>query len=79
MRNIKDISKNDFEVIFHAPRSLLFHSNEPWIKRDNGTFDVTMGAYNGAEICEVMGIFMLSLLSKKFISNNIVYIVMTDC
>ena len=40
-----DINKNDFEVIFHARKSLLFHSNQLWIKRDSDTFDVTMGAY----------------------------------
>ena len=30
-----------------------------------------MGAYDGAEIYELVGIFMLSLLSKKFSFNNI--------
>ena len=30
-----------------------------------------MEAYDGAEICELVGIFMLSLLSKKYSSNNI--------
>ena len=30
-----------------------------------------MGAYDGAEICELVGIFMLSLLSKKYSSSNI--------
>ena len=54
-----DINKNDFEVIFHARKSLLFHSNQPWIKRDSDTFEVTMGAYDGTEICELVGIFML--------------------
>ena len=66
-----DINENDFEGKFHARKSLLFHSNQPWIKRDSDTFGVTMGAYDGAEICELVGIFMLSLLSKKFSSNNI--------
>ena len=66
-----DINKNDFEVIFHARKSLLFHSNQPWIKKDSATFDITMGADDGAEMCELVGIFMLSLLSKKDSSNNI--------
>ena len=35
-----DINKNDFEVIFHARKFLLFHSNKPWIKKDSDTFDV---------------------------------------
>ena len=32
---------------------------------------VTMGAYDGAEICELIGIFMLSLLGTKYGSKNI--------
>ena len=66
-----DINNNDFEVIFHVRKSLLFDSNQPWIKRDSDTFDVTMGAYDGVEICELMEIFTLLLLSKKYSSNNI--------
>ena len=49
------------------------------LKRDSDTFDVTMGAHDGAEICELVEIFMLSLLSKKCSSNNKGYIVMADC
>ena len=66
-----DINRNDFEVIFHARKSLLFHPNQSWIKRDSHTFDVTMGLYGGPEICELVGIFMLSVLSKKYSSNDI--------
>ena len=61
------INKKNFEITFHAGKSLLFYSNQPWIKKDSDTFDVTMGAYDGAEISELAGIFMLSLLSKKIV------------
>ena len=71
LRKNADINKKDFEVIFHARKSVLFHFNQSWIKRDSDTFDVTLGAYDGTEICELVGIFMLSLLSKKYSSNNI--------
>ena len=37
-----------------------------------------MEAYDGTEICELVGIFTLSLFSKKYYSNDIDYIVMTD-
>ena len=30
-----------------------------------------LGAYDDAEICELVGIFMISLSSKKYSSNNI--------
>ena len=35
-----------------------------WMKKD-GSFDVTMGAYDGAEVCELVGIFLLDKISKK--------------
>ena len=59
-------------MIFHCRRSLLFHDNEPWIKKDsNGDFDVTMGSYDGAEMCELAGLFMLNELPKNFDKDNI--------
>ena len=34
-----------------------------WIKKNNSEFDVTMGSYDGAEICELVGLFLLHELS----------------
>ena len=56
------ISSHEIEVIKHTKKTLLFHMNEPWIKK-SGTFDVTMGSYDGAETCELIGLFMLSKLN----------------
>ena len=64
------INKNDFEAMFYARKSLLFHYNQPQIKRDSDTFGVTIIAYDGPEIFELV-VFMLSLLSKKYSSNNV--------
>ena len=67
-----NICRKDIEVIFHCRRSLLFHNNEPWIKKDNnGDFDVTMRSYDGPEVFELAGLFMLNMLSKKFDKDNI--------
>ena len=67
-----NISRKDIEVIFHCCRSSLFHNNESWIKKDsNEDFSVTMGIYNGAEVFELAGLFMLNELSKKFYKDNI--------
>ena len=49
---------------------MLFLCNQTWVKRDSDTFDVTMGAYDDAKICELVRILILSLLSRKFSSNN---------
>ena len=48
----------------HARKSLLYKDGEPWIKKNTGLFDVTMGAYDGAEVCELVGMFILSQLSN---------------
>ena len=65
------IKKIDLDTIRHARKSLLYKQGEAWMKKDGGIFDVTMGAYDGAEICELVGIFLLSKLSTKCDKENI--------
>ena len=65
------VTKNDLDVIMHARKSLLFNEDHVWIKKKGGLFDVTMGAYDGAEICELVGTYMLSLVTEKIDKKNI--------
>ena len=47
-----------------ARKTLLFHDGIPWVKRsDNEDFDVPMGSYDGPEVCELVGAFLLNNLS----------------
>ena len=62
---IVNISPMEREIIMHARRSLLFHGGATWIKKDGSDFDVTMGSYDGAEVCELVGLYMLHLLSQR--------------
>ena len=48
--------------VIHAKSSILIHNHQPWQKKGNTTFDVTMGSYDGAEKCELVGNFLLSQL-----------------
>ena len=41
-----------------------------WMKKD-GLFNVTMGAYDEAEVCELVGIFSLDKISVKYEKNSI--------
>ena len=59
------ISENDKAIIFHARKSLLFNGQQVWIKKERGLFDVIMGAFNGAEVSEAIGNFILHQLSKN--------------
>ena len=65
------IKSKDRETIFHTRKSLLHNEGKPWIKKQSNNFDVTMGSYDGAEVCELIGIFMLSLIGNKHNPNNI--------
>ena len=49
----------------HARRSLLFDNEKPWVKRNNELlFDVSRGSFNGAEVCELVGLFLLNRLYR---------------
>ena len=58
------ISDDEVATIKHARKSLLFNQGTEWIKKNatEDLFDVTMGSFDGAEICELVGLFMLSKL-----------------
>ena len=53
-------------IILQARKSLLFNESHTWIKKEGGLFDVTMGAYDGAEVCELVGTYLLSLIGSKY-------------
>ena len=64
----------DRQIITHAKKSLLYHQNTPWEKKNtSNVFDVTMGSYDGAEACELVGIYMLSLITSKFKDQDGLY------
>ena len=54
------VEESDLEIIFHSRKSLLFSGSSCWMKKDGDFFDVTMGAYDGAEVCELVGLYLLS-------------------
>ena len=41
------------------------------MKKDSLLFDATMDAYDGAEVCELVGTFLLYKLSLKYNKNKI--------
>ena len=64
-----NIPDRDIDIIMHSRKSLLFNNGNAWIKKDNSSFDVTMGSYDRAEVCELVGLFILNaglLLSEIF-------------
>ena len=67
-----EITDQDISIIMHCRRSILLHNGSPWVKKDNDDkFGVTMGSFDGAEVCELVGLFILNDLDNKYGTNNI--------
>ena len=55
----------------HSRKSLLFNNKQAWIKKESGLFDVTMVAYDGTEVCEFVGSYLIYQLSNKYNKKDI--------
>lgn len=63
-------TKEEIDIILHARKSFLFSESNVWTKKNNNTgFDVTMGSYDGAELCEFVGLYILHKLHDSFGPN----------
>ena len=56
------ITNDERNIVTHAKNSILIHKQHTWQKKGDTTFDVTMGSFDGAETCELVGSFLLSQL-----------------
>ena len=68
-----EIKQNELDLIFHTRKSLLYCKDTPWIKKKEGNweFDVSMVSNDGAETCELVGLFLLYSIVEKLNKNNI--------
>ena len=63
-RTITDISDDEVKVILHCRKTFLFHENECWVKKTDQNFDVSMGSLDSAEVTDLVGLFLLSLIEQ---------------
>ena len=59
-KTIVDITDLELSIINHSKTSLLFDKDTSWVKKSNENFDVTMGSWDGAETCELVGLYLLN-------------------
>ena len=70
------LTKQQKDIVMNARKSLLFARRKPdgahvpWQKTENSDFDVTMGAPDGAEVCELVGLFILNELKRRIPEVN---------
>ena len=65
------ITSDERKSIIDSRKSFLVFKGEHWIKKTNPDFDVTMGGYDVAEVCDLCGLFILSKLNDLKLNMNI--------
>ena len=67
-----NLNSSDVDLIMSCRRNILVHENKIWTKSGvaNG-FDVPMGAFDSAQISDIIGIFILHKLSSLTNKGNI--------
>ena len=56
------IKEEELEVINATKKALLYSDGQPWTKKGEEDFDIPMGSFDGAEVCELVGLYLLHLL-----------------
>ena len=70
-RTIITIEDKVIDTIKLARKALLFGKEGTWVKRgENPLFDVTLGSFDGTEICKIVGIYLLEKLSPLLGKEN---------
>ena len=69
----RNIDQETIHIVKHARNAFLYTNPKeghiedriPWRKK-SGPFDVTMGAPDGAEVCELVGLMLLDEIKRRF-------------
>ena len=60
----------DFDIIYAARKNFVFNNGKPFRKKGEDNFDVTMGAWDGAEVAELVGLYLLFQMSLNVFEKN---------
>ena len=61
------ISKEKVKTIMNSRKYLLFSNTSAWIEREGDPdFNVATGSFDGVEICELVGVYILNVLGEKY-------------
>ena len=60
-----DITPEEKNVIRQAKKLFLYTGSTTWVKKGDVNFDIGMGAFDGAESCNLIGLFLLNLLTTQ--------------
>ena len=63
-RKHTDITKEEEEILYNARKQILYWNGQTWTKANGKLFDVGIGSLDGAEFCELTGLYALYKLTE---------------
>ena len=63
-QNYVKVDEHTANIIMHTCQSILFSNGSAWSEKSSPQFDVAMGSFDGAEVCKLVGLYMLYHLSS---------------
>ena len=60
-----NISEEERNIIMMSKKSFLYAGKTPWVKKGDKNFDIAMGAFDGAESCDLIGLFLLDQITNR--------------
>ena len=60
-----NITPEEKDIIMKSKKSYLYTCNVPWVKKGQENFDIGMGAWDGAESCDIVGLYILDQLKNR--------------
>ena len=70
-KEIYNLSNDDISIIMQSRTTLLYSDDEPWVKKDDeDDFDIPLGCYDGAEMCKLVGTYLLNQLKVVIAKEN---------
>ena len=70
-RTVEHIPEEDVNIIMNTKMSILVSKGEIWVKKGDDPFDVGMGSFDGAEVADLVGLFLLSQLAHLPIDGGL--------
>ena len=65
-------TNDEIDHLMHTCQTIICYDNRIWTKLNNtDNFDIAMGSFHGAEVCDLVGLYILSKLSPIVGAPNI--------
>ena len=66
-----EIEDEKANIIRACRKTAVYYNGDEWVKTSNdGLFDVTMGSWDGAQVADLVGLYILSLLTNESEMNT---------